>query len=513
MKNIIYIAILILFTGCGNFLDEYSQDLVVPKTVSDLNEVLLGNGYVPSSEVQYLRRGSIGWQLNILDDDINTVIAYVANKNLQEMDQVYYGYTTWQMEVGRNYTGNNLSGDNANWDALYQRINSMNIILHELGNVSQSTEQDKIDAIRVQGECYFLRAQFYLLLVNMYAKAYDPDNAATDLGVPLKLTYYVEHDKDKETQFERTPVAKVYEQIVKDLKESVDCFTKSPQTKSFYRASKGAALLLLSRVYLYMQDWKNAEITAKELLAENKSLLDYSSIVDNEKGYAISESSPELLFSQGPLNLQCDFTGVGGDFCISNDLYKLYDENDYRKGIYFVRSTRSDSLGLNRKYEMGKHRSYVSDIFTLRTAEGYLNVAEACAMQGDAEGASDWLNQLRHKRIENYTDVEYDANEVIDQVRVERRKELCLEGHRWFDLRRYAVCKKAPFKKTIERVYAIYDWESRNIFKYAEVYQLKEDDLAYVFAIPKSVLEFDKGMPDNIRENREYVRLIYRNNE
>lgn len=30
---------------------------------------------------------------------------------------------------------------------------------------------------------------------------------------------------------------------------------------------------------------------------------------------------------------------------------------------------------------------------------------------------------------------------------------------------------------------------------------------------PKSVLEFDKGMPDNIRENREYVRLIYRNNE
>ena len=162
---------------------------------------------------------------------------------------------------------------------------------------------------------------------------------------------------------------------------------------------------------------------------------------------------------------------------------------------------------------MGTHRSYVSDIFTLRTAEGYLNVAEACAMQGDAEGASDWLNQLRHKRIENYTDVEYDANEVIDQVRVERRKELCLEGHRWFDLRRYAVCKKAPFKKTIERVYAIYDWESRNIFKYAEVYQLKEDDLAYVFAIPKSVLEFDKGMPDNIRENREYVRLIYRNNE
>ena len=202
MRGIIYIVILILLSSCGNFLDEYSQDLVVPKTVSDLNEVLLGNGYIPSSEIEYLRSGSIGWQLNILDDDINTVIAYNAVKGRTEMDQVYYGYTTWQMEVGRNYTGDNLSGDNGNWDALYQRINSMNIILHELGNVSQNTEQEVKDAIRVQGECYFLRAQFYLMLVNLYAKAYDPDNAATEPGVPLKLTYYVEHDKEKETQFE-----------------------------------------------------------------------------------------------------------------------------------------------------------------------------------------------------------------------------------------------------------------------------------------------------------------------
>lgn len=55
----------------------------------------------------------------------------------------------------------------------------------------------------------------------------------TDLGVPLKLTYYVEHDKDKETQFERTPVAKVYEQIVKDLKEICGLFHEKPPDKKF----------------------------------------------------------------------------------------------------------------------------------------------------------------------------------------------------------------------------------------------------------------------------------------
>ena len=262
-----------------------------------------------------------------------------------------------------------------------------------------------------------------------------------------------------------------------------------------------------------MQDWENAKSTAEKLLAQNGALLDYSSIAENTEGYAISEKSPELLFSQGPLNLQCEFSGSGGDFCVSNDLYKLYDENDYRQTIYFTRSTQSDSLGLNRKYQMGKHRSYVSDIFTLRTAEGYLNAAEACAMLGDAGAASGWLNRLRGKRIKDYEDVVYTAGEIIEQVRVERRKELCLEGHRWLDLRRYAVCKKSPFKKIIERVYALYDWDGRSVFKYAEVYQLNVDDPAYVFAIPKAVLEFDKDMPDNIREDREYVRLMYRNNE
>ena len=49
------------------------------------------------------------------------------------------------------------------------------------------------------------------------------------------FAYYVEHDKEKETQFDRTSVAKVYEQIVKDLKEAVRCFTESPQTKMCIR--------------------------------------------------------------------------------------------------------------------------------------------------------------------------------------------------------------------------------------------------------------------------------------
>lgn len=80
--------------------------------------------------------------------------------------------------------------------------------------MDKANEQDEADAWRVQGEAYFLRAQFYFFLVNIYGDAYAPSTAAVKLGVPLKLTEYVEHDPDKKTQFERATVQRVYEQIV-----------------------------------------------------------------------------------------------------------------------------------------------------------------------------------------------------------------------------------------------------------------------------------------------------------
>ena len=110
---------------------------------------------------------------------------------------------------------------------------------------------------------------------------------------------------------------KVYGQIVDDLKNAIPLLEENLMETGKTRFSALAAKALLARVYLYMQDWENAKSTAEKLLAQNGALLDYSSIAENTDGYAISEKSPELLFSQGPLNLQCEFSGSGGDFCVS----------------------------------------------------------------------------------------------------------------------------------------------------------------------------------------------------
>ncbi|TXH54487.1 MAG: RagB/SusD family nutrient uptake outer membrane protein [Bacteroidia bacterium] len=503
MTKWIYSLLLVtLFTSCGKFLDDYSQDLVIPKTVQELDEVLLGNGYLPRKEVSELSKGGLTWWTHLLDDDINTVYEQIAVRGFLQMDQFYFGYTTWQLEVGRSYNGLDLRNDNYDWEELYRRINAMNIILSEVDEMPQNTENDKLTAKRVKGESYFLRAQYYLTLVNLYAPMYSLTSAEQTLGVPLKLTHYVEYKKDNNTQFQRASVAAVYNQIVNDLKQSVEYLKNNDKNKT-YRATEQAALLLLSRVYLYMQDWVNAEQAAQQVIDKNSMLVNYSSI--NSDVAAINADNAEIIFTQGPLNVQNVLTARGGDFCVSADLYNSFSDDDYRKNLFFAREAYTDSIALSRKFTRGVQLSAVSDLFLLRVSEAYLNLMEAKAMQHKDDEARTLLNEFRRFRMSNVPQDLYVGYELVDQIRNERRKEFCFEGHRWFDLRRYAINNLYPLKKEIERSYTVYNWDDKNKPVKTLIYKLDKDDLAYTFNIPKAVLDFDRTMPDNPRMVRKPI--------
>ena len=506
MRKIIYILFCLSFIGC-NYLEDYSQDLVIAKSVQDVDELLLGSGYLRYGSPDNIAGGDVGWWIHLLDDDVNGVIAdhtgthpdiYVDERLLRN---TYYGYFCWQWEVGRNYQKTSLASDASLWNTLYSRINIANIILAEIQDMDKENEEDELDAWRVQGEAYFLRAQFYLFLVNIYGDAYAPSTAASKLGVPLKLTEYVEHDPDRNPQFERATVQEVYDQIVSDLENAVSCFERGSQPQSIYRASKEAALLLLSRVHLYMQNWEGARDRALEVL-ESKNTLAAMSFMDSV--VFLSPSNVEVIFTQGVQNLKHGITGRGGEFCVSSDLYNLYDDKDVRKTCFTI-NTRTDSIALSFKYRTDFHQSRVSDIFTIRAAEAYLNMAEACAMMGGQDAlANQYLNTLRRNRIIDYVDQSYSGEELVSQIRNERRKELCFEGHRWFDLRRYSVSNPYPYSKRIYRRYSVYT--SDYVLEQTYTYVLEENDPAYVFDIPKSVKEFDVvPMPGNDRPVRNSI--------
>ena len=495
--------------ACDDFLSEYSQDMVVAKNVDHLDEVLLGSVYVPAFSV-YNPTGttSCGF-FNILDDDISTatggnggskIVPYNTYGNLDDN----FGYYAWQPEVGIKRDGNK-NDDNATWNDLYKRINYVNVILDEIVDMPHESEKDEATYNRVIGESLFLRGQFYFILANLYGKPYHASTCATDLCVPLKLTPYVEHDPDKDTQFHRATVKEIYDQVVSDLELSVQCLTAYPQNarNRFHRASAEAAGLLLSRVYLYMQEWEKAEAAAAEVIkSENFSLAGLSLLADEVD--FLTKSNPEAIFSQGQNNLPqhpgdnwTPMSGSGNSYCVAHDLYKLYDqENDRRYACFFgitvsQQTGTCDSLALHNKFEARRDsKARYSDVFGLRLSEAYLNQMEACAMQGEESTANDLLNELRAHRIDNYVDETYSGAELVSQIRDERRKELCFEGHRWFDLRRYSVNDTHPFKKAVIHVLNVVN--GSGVQTNTQTYRLEPDDLAYTFAIPAKVLEFDK---------------------
>ena len=521
MKNSILALILLLSCGCGNFLSEYSQDMVRAKTIADFDEVLLGSVYLPIESRSYGTliansnneyNTTLSW-LNIMDDDINAVQAEMGSSsgswdhkerymNLMENN---YGYYTWQYNVRIKPDGSEGPNDAKTWNDLYARINYTNVILDELAEIEPKNDTEVLQKNRVLGETYFLRAQFYFFLTNLYGAPYAPSTANTTLSVPLKLTAYVEHDRDKDTQFTRATQAEVYAQIVDDLEQAIAHFKEGEVSsyRKIYRANQEAAQLLLSRVYLYMQDWENARTAARDFLDMDVSL---EVLGGDLTSPFLNDDNSEILFSQGSQHLQNVLTAIAPDFCVSSDLYNLYEEGDHRASFFQMRS--SDSLALVNKYEMDGAEvlnERVTDIMPLRVAEGYLNMAEACAMLNDPE-ANTYLNALRRNRISGYVDQTYSGDELITQVRNERRKELCFEGHRWFDLRRYAVNASAPYHKTITHSYYYYSTDNQ-IYLGSEIFQIEENETnVWTFRIPNEVLDFDKEpMPNNDRDNREPI--------
>lgn len=76
-----------------------------------------------------------------------------------------------------------------------------------------------------------------------------------------------------------------------------------------------------------------------------------------------------------------------------------------------------------------------------RLSEIYLNYAEAEAELGNSAEALTYLNKIR-ERV-GMPDVAGTGTTLINLIRHERRIELCFEGHRYFDLRRWGIAQTA----------------------------------------------------------------------
>jgi len=485
-KTIFTIAAALAITACSGFLEEYSQDEIRPRKVSDYSELINGEIYNKQNNTNYAN-----W-LDIMTDDVEDVysrpmIVILAN----DVRNGAYGYYAWQAVPEYSYS-NELSPDNT-WTACYHQILTSNMILDGIDAV-EGTDAERQTVI---GEALAIRAYAYFLLVNLYGEPYDPATASTAMGVPINDLVGAEN-----RNFHRAPVGEIYEIIVKDLQDAIAALQKGGNANGKWRWNANAATLLLARTYLYMQEWDKAIEAASRVIDMTGGILwDLNDkVVNAAASYFICGENPEIIFTYGYGYSAFSATGANGYFPVSTSLRSTFKTGDRRlnnsNGAY-VR--RVGSILTGTKYVPYKSDRWPEESgahgYAFRTAEAYLIRAEALSHTTDYIKALDDLNTLRQNRIApaNYQPLELtDQEEIIQFVREERRREFCFEKLRWFDLRRWD-------RPSITHVYHT-DYTDRNAIL---TFVLEENDPAYTLPIPMAVMQQDADVePYNKRPNR-----------
>ena len=495
-KNIVYLLGLLFCVSCSEFLEPKSQNEYVPETATALNEMLLGNAYAKPNVTNCL----FALQAMLDDDVACSTLPYSVYSNAQGQIPAYHALYSWQPDVFtmlKDYRNDSGSP----WAAYYDLILGCNAALDYIDDMVGTYEEIAI----VKAQAYALRALYYFNLVNLFGEPYNHNKDA--LGVPLKLTSELSTDFPR-----RNTVGEVYDRIVKDLDEAERLYMSLPvedQWKQDYRTNLPMVQLLKSRVFLHMERWEDAAEYAEKVITDwGFSLVDLNTLpmpTEKDPYYNfISFDCSETIYLYGNITDATtyltlvteseDGTISRHQFCASDELLKGYVAGDLRKEKYIVTEKEDPTVYLpwGKVYISSTHVATNSSEFgvAFRLSEAYLNLAEGAALSGDPETARDAINTLREKRFtpETYSPMpELTGDELVEYIRQERRLELCFEGFRWFDLRRYGM-------PSISR-----DWRLEGTF--VARYTLEEDDPGYTLPIPENVLEMNSNLEQNVLAN------------
>ena len=150
-----------MFAGssCSDFLEEYSQDKAQVESWEDLNELLLGDGYLqPCRFVSGDNSGSTASEIHSNLDILHFMSDELKENPDNENDLLSYrsdkfAFYTWQQDTGVDQDLRYVGGDEAYWNMLYEKINTCNMVLALIDEQPASREDDVADSAR-GGSCF-----------------------------------------------------------------------------------------------------------------------------------------------------------------------------------------------------------------------------------------------------------------------------------------------------------------------------------------------------------------------
>lgn len=527
MKNIfVLLTCLLLLSSCSKFLEEYTTDEKYASTTADLESLMIGEAFMNNVSIYVYSQATMSdltsessvfapW-LHVMDDDSEVFVADNVETSQATPLYMFSGFHNWSQTPAVDIL--NSTWEETAWRKLYKRIGALNAIIFQAAKLTDSSKSD-LQLKHIRGEAYFLRGYYYFMLQNIYGSPYRKSTAATDEGVPVKIS-----EKIDDKYFSRDNNDKVYSQIIADLNEAAT-YLEDYNPDNGIRVGIAAVKALQSRVYLYTEQYDKTLAATKDVEMMGYNLTDLNQYVEGNN--FIYRTSGENIFTMGSYVIPGIFMNdslspySGNDnrvsaFKASGDLMNSYDTADLRRVTFFSRATKSRAWLPNkyRTWNIYNDPAQVSCIFSFRYAEVVLNRAEALAMMGADGDAWAELQQLRMKRFKNASaDQPPPSNgALVDFIRAERRRELCFEGHRWFDLRRYAVNTKYPLPSTFTIKHPVYSYDAQsNTHTPVGYYVLKsiaEDGACWQVPIPNYAIEFNRGSLTNpIRTVRQIQSL------
>lgn len=311
------------------------------------------------------------------------------------------------------------------WNDQYEQIFYANSVLAIL---EENDYQDQNEVNFIKGWALFVRAYAYYNLVQCFGELAG-SSTQSGLGVPLRL------NPDVDIIAPRATVSENYQQIFRDLTEATELLPDLPQDLHRNRPSKAAVYALLARIYLSLNDFSYAEKYADGTLALHNTLIDYNT-VDQINLTPFSNNTAEVIYFSAQSSAYSETTRYGSNPTIGVDLGLIgeYEPNDLRLSIYFLKNT----LG-NHNMKRGYIGVAAYPFTGLATDEIYLIKAECQARDGNNDGALATLNTLLKKRYktDEYVPLSYgSADETLNSILLERRKELVWRGLRWSDIKR-----------------------------------------------------------------------------
>jgi len=346
-------------------------------------------------------------------------------------DNYYYSFEDWQAQgiVEQNcyiwakdiFEGN---GNVSDWNLSYQQVLVANIVLEGLVKMSTSgIDNDSYNTIK--GEAYFIRANAFFNLSQIFAAPYDSSNASSTPGIPIRLNSDVDRNEN------RSSIAFTYEQIIGDLKSAAALISQKTPTTNINRPVKAAAYGLLSKVFLSMRAYDKAGKYADSCLQLYSSLIDFNNLSTSSR-IPFGRNNAETIYQSYQVSLY-SVDGSNGVAQVDSSLYNSYDSTDLRREIFFRLN------GLGKLILKGTYSGTYFLFSGIAVNEMYLNRAESYARLRNIPAAMDDLNALLLNRYLTGTYIPKSAAssaEALDLILSERRKELPFSDTRWTDLRR-----------------------------------------------------------------------------